>query len=115
MGAVSFVGAVDHTALSDITQEGIEKKVESVINSLPEDVPDNRPSAQSILTAMTPSKPTISRVGTSISTFYVGEESAEPLTGGPEDPASTVGSPPRHSEKTRSNCYRRPGMRYRSR
>ena len=93
MGAVSFVETMDHTALSNITQEEFEKNVESVINSLPEDVPGNRPSAQSILTAMTPSKPIISRVGTPISTFHVGEESAEPLTGGTSGSPSTSTSP----------------------
>ena len=89
MGAVSFVETMDHTALSNITQEEFEKNVGSVINSLPEDVPGNRPSAQSILTAMTLSKPIISRVGTPISTFHVGEESAEPLTGGTSSPPPT--------------------------
>ena len=88
MGAVSFIETMDHTALSSITQEEFEKNVESIINSLPEDVPGNRPSAQSLLTASTQSKPIISRVGTPISTFHVGEESAEPLMGG------TSGSPP---------------------
>lgn len=88
MGAVSFIETMDHTALSSITQEEFENNVESVINSLPEDVPGNRPSAQSLLTATAQSKPIISRVGTPISTFHVGEESAEPLMGG------TSGSPP---------------------
>ena len=62
--------------------------VESVISSLPENVSGNRPITQSVLAATIPSKPVISRVGTPISTFHVGEESAEPLTGG------TSGSPP---------------------
>ena len=88
MGAVSFVETMDHTALSNITQEEFEANVESVIISLPEDVSGNHPTAQSLLTATVPSKPVISRVGTPISTFHVGEESAEPLTGG------TSGSPP---------------------
>ena len=88
MGAVSFIETMDHTALSDITQEEFSKNVESAINSLPEDAPGNFPSPQSLLSTMSPSKPVISRVGTPISTFHVGEESAEPITGG------TSGSPP---------------------
>jgi len=88
MGAISFIETMDHTALSNITQEEFEENLESVVNSLPEHVSGNRPTTQSILAATTPSKPIISRVGTPISSFHVGEESAEPLTGG------TSGSPP---------------------
>lgn len=88
MGAVSFIETMDHTALSDITQEEFENNVESAITSLPKDVSGNRPTTPSLLTTTAPSKPIISRVGTPISTFHVGEESAEPLTGG------TSGSPP---------------------
>jgi len=82
---------MDHTALSNITQEEFEKNVEAAITSLPEDVSNDRPTAQSLLTTTTPTKPVISRVGTPISTFHVGEESAEPLIGG------TSGSPPTSS------------------
>lgn len=88
MGAISFIETMDHTALSNITQGEFEKNVETVITSLPEDVSGNRPTTQSILATTAPSKPVISRVGTPISSFHVGEESAEPLTGG------TSGSPP---------------------
>lgn len=87
MGAVSFIETMDHTALSNMTQEEFTKNVESAINSLPEDTPGNLPSPQSLLTATSPSKPIISRVGTPISTFHIGEESAEPIMGG------TSGSP----------------------
>jgi hypothetical protein len=93
MGAISFIETMDHTALSSITQEEFEKNVESIINSLPEDVPGNRPFAQSVLMATTPSKPIISRVGTPISTFHVGEESAEPLLGGTSGSQPTSASP----------------------
>ena len=93
MGAISFIETMDHTALSNITQEEFAKNVESVIHSLPEDVSGNRPSAQSLLTATTSSKPIISRVGTPISTFHVGEESAEPLTGGTSGSPLTSTSP----------------------
>ncbi|KAF9645815.1 hypothetical protein BDM02DRAFT_3189385 [Thelephora ganbajun] len=88
MGAVSFIETMDHTALSNITQEEFEENVEFVLSSLPEDVSSNRPTTQSLLAATTPSRPIISRVGTPISTFHVGEESAVPLMGG------TSGSPP---------------------
>ena len=88
MGAISFIETMDHTALSNITQEEFEENIESVVQSLPEHVPGNRPTTQSVLTAASPSKPIISRVGTPISTFHVGEESAEPIVGG------TSGSPP---------------------
>ncbi|KAF9785063.1 hypothetical protein BJ322DRAFT_1005805 [Thelephora terrestris] len=81
MGAISFIETMDHTALSNITQEEFEENIESVVNSLPEDVPGNRPTAQSLLTATAAPNPVISRVGTPISTFHVGEESAEPING----------------------------------
>ena len=87
MGAISFIETMDHTALSNITQQEFEQKIESVVNSLPEHVSGNNPTAQSLLTTTNPSKPVISRVGTPISTFHVGEESAEPIVGG------TSGSP----------------------
>ena len=90
---MSFVETTDHAALSNTTQEEFEKNVESVINSVPEDMPGNRPSAQSILTAMTLSKPTVLHVETPISTFHVGEESAEPLAGGKSGPLPTSTSP----------------------
>ena len=54
----------------------------SFINSLPEDAPGNFSSPQSLFSATSPSKSVISRVGTTISAFHVGEESVEPITGG---------------------------------
>jgi len=93
MGAISFIETMDHTALSNITQEEFEENLESVVNSLPENMSGNRPTTQSLLTATTPSKPIISRVGTPISTFHVGEESAEPLTGGTSDSPPNSTSP----------------------
>ena len=84
MGAISFIETMDHSALSNITQEEFEENIESIVDSLSEDVPGNPPNAQSLLTA---TKPIISRAGTPISTFHVGEESAEPIVGG------TSGSP----------------------
>ena len=87
MGAISFIETMDHSALSNITQEEFEESIESVVNSLPENVTGNHPTAQSLLTATIPPKPVISRVGTPISSFHVGEESAEPIVGG------TSGSP----------------------
>src|SRR6266478_6154977 len=93
MGAISFIETMDHTALSSITQEEFEANVESAVASLPEDVSGGRPTTQPLLTATTPSKPIISRVGTPISTFHVGEESAEPLTGGASGSPPTSASP----------------------
>lgn len=93
MGAISFVETMDHTALSNITQEEFEQNIESVVTSLHEDAPSDRPSAQSLLPATTPSKPVISRVGTPISTFHVGEESAQPIVGGTSESPSTSTSP----------------------
>jgi len=91
MGAISFIETMDHTALSNITQEEFQDNVESAMASLSEEESGGHLATQSLLAATTPttpSKPIISRVGTPISTFHVGEESAEPLTGG------TSGSPP---------------------
>lgn len=93
MGAVSFIETMDHTALSNITQEEFEENVESAMAYLPEDVSGNRPTTQSLLATTAPSKPVISRVGTPISTFHVGEESAEPLTGGTSGSPQTSTSP----------------------
>ena len=93
MGAISFIETMDHTALSNITQEEFEENIESVVTSLPEDTSNDRSSAQSLLTATTPSKPIISRVGTPISTFHVGEESAVPIVGGTSGSPSTSTSP----------------------
>ncbi|CAA7269224.1 unnamed protein product [Cyclocybe aegerita] len=39
MGAVSFIETMDHTSLSNITQEEFEKNVEEVIQSLPQSEP----------------------------------------------------------------------------
>ena len=93
MGAISFVETMDHTALSNITQEEFEGNVESIITSLPEHVSGNRPTAQPLLATTAASKPMISRVGTPISTFHVGEESAEPLVGGTSGSPSVSTSP----------------------
>ena len=88
MGAISFIETMDHTALSNITQEEFQDNIESTMASLSEEEAANRSTAQSLLSTTAPSKPIISRVGTPISTFHMGEESAEPLMGG------TSGSPP---------------------
>ena len=93
MGAISFVETMDHTALSNITQEEFEENIESVVNSLNQEVPGNSPTAQSLLSATTQPKPVISRVGTPISTFHVGEESAEPIVGGTSGSPSSSTSP----------------------
>lgn len=72
MGAVSFIETMDHTSLSNITQEEFERNVEDAIQSLPE-VPDSPaiPHAASV-TPATPERP-------SSAASHVGEESAQPL------------------------------------
>ena len=89
---------MNHTSLLNITKGEFEENVELAIASLPEDVSGNRPATQPSLTTATASKPTVSRVGTRISTFHVGEESAEPPVDGtssfpsiPTYPPTTLG------------------------
>ncbi|EIM86798.1 uncharacterized protein STEHIDRAFT_121647 [Stereum hirsutum FP-91666 SS1] len=43
MGAVSFIETMDHTSLSNITQEEFESNVEAAIQSLPSSRPDSPP------------------------------------------------------------------------
>ena len=92
MGAISFIETMDHTALSSITQEEFQDNIESTMASL-EDEASSRPATQPLLATMSPSKPIISRVGTPISTFHVGEESAEPLMGGTSGSPASSSSP----------------------
>ncbi|KIY63586.1 hypothetical protein CYLTODRAFT_493795 [Cylindrobasidium torrendii FP15055 ss-10] len=46
-GAVAFIETMDHTALSNITQEEFERNVETAIQSLPRDTPEASPSMPS--------------------------------------------------------------------
>ncbi|KAJ7642788.1 hypothetical protein DFH06DRAFT_1283556 [Mycena polygramma] len=76
MGAVSFIETMDHTSLSNITQEEFERNVEDAIQSLPPDSP-HVPHAVPVIPATTsvPSTPTRPTSTTS----HEGEESAQPL------------------------------------
>ncbi|KZT69321.1 hypothetical protein DAEQUDRAFT_669973 [Daedalea quercina L-15889] len=72
MGAVSFIETMDHTSLSNITQEGFEKNVELSIQSLPTSgtvTPESSTPSSGISRASTPSR----------SSPHLGEESAQPL------------------------------------
>ncbi|KAG6811885.1 hypothetical protein H0H92_005411 [Tricholoma furcatifolium] len=70
MGAVSFIETMDHTSLSNITQEEFERNVEEAIQTLPHS------EASSPVVSQAPSI----RSGTPPSlSSHVGEESAQPL------------------------------------
>ncbi|TFK39772.1 hypothetical protein BDQ12DRAFT_510543 [Crucibulum laeve] len=73
MGAVSFIETMDHTSLSNITQEEFEKNVEVAIQALPPSEPTSPAISNAESRApMTPSKPAVSP--------HAGEESAQPLS-----------------------------------
>ncbi|KAH7915265.1 hypothetical protein BJ138DRAFT_1142062 [Hygrophoropsis aurantiaca] len=71
MGAVSFIETMDHTSLSNISQEEFERNVEEAIQTLP-------PSESSLSNESEPFTP---RKGLlpSITSPHAGEESAQPL------------------------------------
>ncbi|KAI0683776.1 hypothetical protein BC835DRAFT_1393751 [Cytidiella melzeri] len=71
-GAISFIETMDHTSLSNITQEEFERNVEDSIQSLPSTgthTPDPYAPAQSSLSSTSLPQPS----------SHTGEESAEPL------------------------------------
>lgn len=68
MGAVSFIETMDHTSLSNITQEEFEKNVEEAIQSLPSTEPH---------TPSTDSEGPFTSVP--LPSSHTGEESAQPL------------------------------------
>ncbi|PBK72565.1 hypothetical protein ARMSODRAFT_764393 [Armillaria solidipes] len=72
MGAVSFIETMDHTSLSNITQEEFEKNVEEAIQSLPND-------AESPAIPHFTTEPPLSRSDSTPSS-HAGEESAQPLS-----------------------------------
>ncbi|KAH9930360.1 uncharacterized protein B0H18DRAFT_994598 [Fomitopsis serialis] len=72
MGAVSFIETMDHTSLSNITQEEFERNVEMSIQSLPASgtaTPESSTPSSGISRASTPTRPSP----------HLGEESAQPL------------------------------------
>ncbi|KAF7308905.1 hypothetical protein MKEN_01091000 [Mycena kentingensis (nom. inval.)] len=78
MGAVSFIETMDHTSLSNISQEEFEERVETAIQTLPTD-------ASPTLPHVFPSTPGRSTDATSISSHstassHEGDESAQPLS-----------------------------------
>ncbi|KAF7356476.1 Vacuolar protein sorting-associated protein 9a [Mycena venus] len=75
MGAVSFIETMDHTSLSNITQEEFERNVEEALQSLPPDSP-----VVPHVTPVTPTAPsTPQRPVSASSSSHEGEESAQPL------------------------------------
>ncbi|KIJ55288.1 hypothetical protein M422DRAFT_23899 [Sphaerobolus stellatus SS14] len=82
MGAVSFIETMDHSSLSNITQEEFEKNVELAVESLPEERTPSPPLTANLTlltprTPKTPSTPLPTRPGASP---LAGEEAAEPLS-----------------------------------
>ncbi|KAI6113007.1 hypothetical protein F5141DRAFT_1188210 [Pisolithus sp. B1] len=71
MGAVQFIETMDHTSLSNITQEEFEHNVEAAIRSLPPSLPSSPTSPAS---SLSPSMLASTR------SSHAGEESAQPLT-----------------------------------
>ncbi|KAG8713038.1 hypothetical protein FRC11_013473 [Ceratobasidium sp. 423] len=79
MGAVSFIETMDHTSLSNITQEEFEKNVEQAILALP---PSPDPSSPAIPPAIVSSRSTasdLSQLSSATGPSSVGEESARTL------------------------------------
>ncbi|KAJ7224138.1 hypothetical protein GGX14DRAFT_648637 [Mycena pura] len=72
MGAVSFIETMDHTSLSNITQEEFEINVEDAIQSLPADSPTIPHGFSAVPT--TPQRPS-----SASSSSHEGDESAQPL------------------------------------
>ncbi|KAJ7043737.1 hypothetical protein C8F04DRAFT_1028802 [Mycena alexandri] len=74
MGAVSFIETMDHTSLSNITQEEFEKNVAEAVRDLP-DTPDSPAIPHAIhVVPSTPERPIPAS-----SSSHEGEESAQPL------------------------------------
>ncbi|CAE6456852.1 unnamed protein product [Rhizoctonia solani] len=79
MGAVSFIETMDHTSLSNITQEDFEKNVEQAIQALP---PSPDPSSPAIAPAVVSSRSTasdLSQLSSASGSSSIGEESARTL------------------------------------
>ncbi|KAF7309869.1 hypothetical protein MIND_00359000 [Mycena indigotica] len=83
MGAVSFIETMDHTSLSNISQEEFEQNVEAAIQSLPADASPTLPHVLPANFLSTPSRGSVSDA-TSVSSHsttssHEGDESAQPL------------------------------------
>ncbi|CAE7225074.1 unnamed protein product, partial [Rhizoctonia solani] len=79
MGAVSFIETMDHTSLSNITQEEFEKNVEQAIQALP---PSPDPSSPAMAPAVVSSRSItsdLSQLSAASGPSSVGEESARTL------------------------------------
>ncbi|KDN47098.1 hypothetical protein RSAG8_03875, partial [Rhizoctonia solani AG-8 WAC10335] len=79
MGAVSFIETMDHSSLSNITQEEFEKNVEQAIQALP---PSPDPSSPAMAPAVVSSRSItsdLSQISSAPGPSSVGEESARTL------------------------------------
>ncbi|KAG5647849.1 hypothetical protein DXG03_007773 [Asterophora parasitica] len=89
MGAVSFIETMDHTSLSNISQEEFEKNVENAIQALPA----SSTSSPLLTHAPTPRLPFHSQSSSTSSSSissHAGEESAQPLAIASPSPALTI-------------------------
>ncbi|KAJ3846935.1 hypothetical protein EV368DRAFT_76907 [Lentinula lateritia] len=80
MGAVQFIESMDHTSLSNITQEEFEQNVEAAIQELPTN-PDGTPRVLSMGSSSSSSS-SLSSISTPTqrSSPHLGAESAQPLS-----------------------------------
>ncbi|KAJ4475024.1 hypothetical protein J3R30DRAFT_3295098 [Lentinula aciculospora] len=83
MGAVQFIESMDHTSLSNITQEEFEQNVEAAIQELPTN-PDGTPRVFSMAhsSSSSSSSSSLSSMSTPTqrSSPHIGSESAQPLS-----------------------------------
>ncbi|KAK7677585.1 hypothetical protein QCA50_019396 [Cerrena zonata] len=82
MGAVSFIETMDHTSLSNITQEEFERNVEAAIQSLPStgtQTPSTEPPSP-LITSPSPHPSPHPATQTPLPSTHTGEESAQPLS-----------------------------------
>ncbi|KAH9852622.1 hypothetical protein C2E23DRAFT_885385 [Lenzites betulinus] len=78
MGAVSFIETMDHTSLSNITQEEFERNVEDAIQSLPST--GTQTPERGFVTGVDPTGMATPPRLTSAPASHTGEESAQPLS-----------------------------------
>ncbi|KAF8553586.1 hypothetical protein OG21DRAFT_1213070 [Imleria badia] len=82
MGAVQFIETMDHTSVSNITQQEFERNVELAIQSLPPSLPSSPTSSTS---SFAPS------IKSPLPSSHAGEESAQPLTLSVPSQAQSIG------------------------